>query len=374
MPAAASPSSSKVRSKRRTLGPYDLLRKLGQGAMGAVYLARHQQTDQRVALKVLPPDLAQDHEFLERFKREMRATLKLRHPNVVGAFDFGEDGGFYYFAMEFVNGEDLEEGFSRQPNKRYSPAEVLSVAKDIALALEAASSVGIVHRDIKPANILKDENGVYKLTDLGLAARLVDDERVTQTGLAVGTPYYISPEQAQGYENVDVRADIYSLGATLYHLATGCLPFADDNAIVVMTRHVQEELKPPNEIVPDLPKGLCRLIQKMMAKRPGDRHRNAQELLADISLIAKGEVPLLKRARANRKITQFTPIAPSAPRPKPVSKPSPGEDKAEKPRRKSTGPAKPVATFARRLKPALFWGGLVLAAVIAGIAVRVILG
>ncbi|MBE7463787.1 MAG: serine/threonine protein kinase [Planctomycetes bacterium] len=371
--------ASKIRGRRRQLGPYELLKKLGQGAMGAVYLARHEQTGQKVALKVLPPDMAEDHEFLERFRREMRAMVRLRHPNVVAAYDVGEVDGFHYIAMEFVDGEDLEDGFRHFPNKRYPAAEIIKIARSIAHALAAASELGIVHRDIKPANILKDENGHYKLTDLGLAARVLDDERVTQTGLAVGTPYYISPEQAQGYENVDVRADIYSLGATLYHLATGQLPFPDENAVVVMTRHVQEELRPPSELIPDLPKPICRLIVKMMAKRPADRHKDAKELLADIEGIAKGEVPHLKRARATKAGTSLNPSMPPAVVPPPPAVPA----AARRPESRTAGElgaASGATPSGRKRKPQLaswkwyaFWAGLTVSAILVGFAVRALM-
>ncbi|MCK6474312.1 MAG: serine/threonine protein kinase [Planctomycetes bacterium] len=283
---------------QRRIGDFELLSKLGQGSMGAVYLARQVSNGRKVAIKILPPDLARDQEFLERFRREARAAAKLDHPNIVKAYDVGVASGYHYIAMEYVDGKDLEQGLQRQPHGRYEPAEVRKVAKHMAQALQMAAEHNIVHRDIKPANILKHSDGTYKLTDLGLAAPKAEDQRVTATGVAVGTPYYISPEQARGELSVDPRADIYSLGSTLFHLATGRLPFPGDNAVVVMTAHLTEQVTPPHDLDPKIPKALSRLIEKMMAKSPKDRHQSASELLEDIARIERGEVPLLKRARA----------------------------------------------------------------------------
>ena len=295
---AHDPLASLGGTSRRRLGDFELLSKLGQGAMGAVYLARQIQLDRKVAIKILPPELAQDQEFLERFRREARAAARLNNPHIVLAYDVGVVAGYHYIAMEYVDGLDLEQRLQTQAKGKFPPQEVLKIARHMGRALEAASAGGIVHRDIKPANILHHSDGTYKLTDLGLAARNREDHKVTQKGSAVGTPFYISPEQARGEQSVDVRSDIYSLGATLYHLATGRLPYPGDNAVVVMTMHLTEVLVPPDEIDPAVPKPLSRLIVKMMAKSPVDRHQSARELLEDIARAERGEVPLLKRARA----------------------------------------------------------------------------
>ena len=290
----------------RRIGDFTLVRKLGAGAMGAVYLARQNSLDRFVALKILPPDLAHDQEFLERFRREARAAARLSHPNVVVAYDVGVAGGYHYIAMEFVEGEDLERALKARPEGHYPASEVIRIAKDMARALICANGAGIVHRDVKPANILRHSDGVYKLTDLGLAAPAGQDKRLTSTGIAVGTPYYISPEQARGELKVDVRSDIYSLGATLFHLATGRLPFPGENAVEVMTRHLTEQLQDPMEVEPGVPKPLSRLIQKMMAKRPEDRQQTPGELLEDIEMVERGEVPLLKRARSKARPNLLT--------------------------------------------------------------------
>lgn len=297
--SAPNPISEAGPSKNaRRLGDYLLVKKLGHGAMGNVYLAKQLSRDRRVALKILSPDMAQDKEFVERFRREARAATKLNHPNIVRAYEVGVISGYHFIALEYVDGGDLETNLDQRPGNRYRSREVVKIAKDMAAALKAADGNGIVHRDIKPANILVHSDGSHKLTDLGLAAKRKDDLRVTKTGHAVGTPFYISPEQAQGEMDVDVRSDIYSLGATLYHLATGKLPFEGENSVVVMTQHIAEPLKPPREVQPRIPKALSRLIEKMMAKRPYDRHQSPDEVLEDIELLEAGGVPLLKRARA----------------------------------------------------------------------------
>jgi serine/threonine-protein kinase len=282
--------------EKRLFGDFELISKLGQGAMGAVYLARQSSLDRFVAMKILPLDMARDHEFLERFRREARAAARLNHPNIVTAYDVGVAGGYHYIAMEFIEGADLERQLKERSSGCLSTDELLMIAEQMAHALDCAFQAGIVHRDIKPANILQHNDGTYKLTDLGLAARNGKDKRLTSTGVAVGTPYYISPEQARGELLVDVRSDIYSLGASLYHLATGRLPFPGGNAIEVMSRHIAEQLVTPIEVNPDIPNPLSRLIEKMMAKRPEDRHQTPEELLEDIQRVRQGEIPVQKRA------------------------------------------------------------------------------
>jgi serine/threonine-protein kinase len=301
-----------ARAPNRRIGDFELLRKLGQGSMGTVYLVRQLSQNRPVALKILPPDLAHDHEFLERFRREARAASRLSHPHIVTAYDVGVAAGYHYIAMEYVEGENLEKCLEDLRDGRYPPSEVLQIAKSIGRALARANAAGIVHRDIKPSNILRDRNGMYKLTDLGLASRKGPDKRVTSAGTAVGTPYYLSPEQARGEINVDLRADIYSLGATLYHLATGEVPFPGRTAVEVMTRHITQPLRPPNELVPDIPKALSRLIEKMMAKRPEDRQQSPEELLDDIARVERGEIPLLKRVRFKPKSQNWGQAAPPA--------------------------------------------------------------
>lgn len=275
--------------KYRRVGDYDIVSKLGQGAMGSVYLAKQASSGRMVALKILPPDLAKDPELLERFKREARACERISHPNIVSAVDFGTVDKYHYIAMEFVDGPDLETQLKK--NGRFPSELVLRVASDLCAALEAIERNGIVHRDIKPSNILMGSSSLFRLTDLGLASAGTGDQRLTLAGFAVGTPYYISPEQARGQLDVDIRADIYGLGATLYHLATGTVPFPGSNPVVVMTQHINAPLRPPREIVPDIDPNLDSLIRFMMSKDVAKRPQNAKQLRAAITRCQNGEDP-----------------------------------------------------------------------------------
>ncbi|MHC4202434.1 MAG: serine/threonine-protein kinase, partial [Planctomycetota bacterium] len=216
---------------------YELIETIGAGSSGTVYKARQISMDRLVAIKVLPQKLAQDERFTERFMREARAVAKLNHPNVVTGIDVGEAGGVYYFVMEYVDGESVADRVRREgtvPEK-----EALEIARQVCLALDCAFKNGIVHRDIKPANILLTRGGEAKLADLGVA-RHAETEGVA-TRRVFGTPYYMSPEQARGDAEIDTRSDIYSLGATLYHLLGGKPPFHGNAPKVVMTKQVSEE-------------------------------------------------------------------------------------------------------------------------------------
>lgn len=267
--------------------------------MGNVYLAKQLATGRNVALKLLPPDLAKDAEFLERFRREARAAMRISHPNVVAAYDEGVADGHHFIAMEYVDGPNLEAMLLKEG--RFSQEKVLKVLLDMSDALEAAQKDGIVHRDLKPANILVTSTGINKLTDLGLASAAQGDQRVTMAGYAVGTPYYISPEQARGDQDVDCRSDIYGLGATMYHLATGQLPFPGNNPVVIMTKHLQEMPPAPHEREPSMSKQLSALIMKMMAKDPRERHQSPADLRDDCLRVQRGEMPLpaVQRVGAN---------------------------------------------------------------------------
>ena len=203
---------------------YLLLEKLGQGAMGVVYKARQVSMDRLVAVKVLHPRLAADPEFLRRLTREAHVAAKLSHNNIVQAIDVGSAGPLHYFVMELVEGKTIRQELDA--GKVYGEREALEIVIQIAQALGHASKRGLVHRDVKPANIVLTADGVAKLADLGMARDAADLTQVKrERGLAIGTPYYIAPEQVRGRDDIDVRADLYSLGATLYHMTTGRPPF-----------------------------------------------------------------------------------------------------------------------------------------------------
>jgi serine/threonine-protein kinase len=260
---------------------YEILSKIGQGGMGAVYRARQISMDRAVALKVLPPRLARDRQFVDRFLNEARAVARLRHENIILGIDAGEANGLYYFVMEFVEGETVQ-GILRRDG-RLDEKRALKIAQQIAAALQHAFDNRMVHRDIKPSNILITREGTAKLCDLGLAkVQHRGDAGNTQTGMAVGTPHYISPEQARGESEVDIRSDIYSLGASIYHMVTGEVPFTGPNAAVVMSKHVTTPPTPPREKNGSLSSAVNDLILKCMSKHREHRFQTPADLIAEI--------------------------------------------------------------------------------------------
>ncbi len=274
-------------SGARKLGNYELISKLGQGGMGAVYKARQASMDRTVAIKVLPRNLARNEDFIARFLREARAAGRLSHPNIVTGIDAGFADGYYYFAMEYVEGRSLGDRLKDGP---LAEPEVVHLGRQVASALDHAHGAGIVHRDVKPENVLISDKGQAKLCDLGLARSAHEDLRITQAGMAVGTPFYISPEQIRGKEP-GPHADIYSLGCTLYHLASGQPPFEGENAMAVMQRHLNETPRRLREVRSELSPALEAVIHKMMAREVAKRYRDAAEVAGDLERVGSGRIP-----------------------------------------------------------------------------------
>ncbi|MFP4056494.1 MAG: protein kinase domain-containing protein [Candidatus Brocadiia bacterium] len=277
------------------VGNYEILERLGVGGMGVVYKARQVTMDRLVALKVLPPRVARDRSFVQRFLREARSAARLNHPNIVQGIDVGEADGLYYFAMELVDGESLRARIGRLG--RVSQGEALGIARQIALALEHANTHHMIHRDIKPDNILLTRAGVAKLADLGLAKRATDAS-VTQLTTPIGTPLYMSPEQARGEPSIDTRSDIYSLGATLYHAVVGSPPFTAETTTAILTQHLFEKPPWPRDAAPELTEGFCHVLMRMLAKKPSARYQTPTELLQDVNRLINGRAPLRARPRA----------------------------------------------------------------------------
>ena len=273
---------------------YRILSWLGAGAMARVCKARQLSLDRLVAIKILPKRYSENPEYVERFYKEGKAAAKLNHPNIVQAIDVGEAGGYHYFIMEYVEGHTLYDELAK--GKVFSEAEALRIMLQIARALAHAHERGLIHRDVKPKNIMITKDGVAKLADMGLA-RLAADEQAAQAeaGRAFGTPYYIAPEQIRGELDIDFRADIYSLGATLYHLVTGRVPFEGPTPAAVMHKHLKEPLTPPDHINAELSVGLGEVVEVMMAKEPADRYPSTKDLLVDLEAVAHGEPPLQVR-------------------------------------------------------------------------------
>ena len=274
------------RSPRQIIPGYELIKKLGEGGMGTTYLARQVSLKRLVAIKVLRREYSGDEQFVHRFRREARLAAELDHPNIAQAIDVGQTRGWHYMVMEYVEGRIASDLIP--PGGVMEPKLALRITLQVARALEAGYRRGIIHRDIKPDNILITEEGVAKLCDFGLAKKLGGSSHLTQSGVAVGTPHYCSPEQAQGHKDVDIRSDIYSLGATLYHLVTGHLPYYAENAAAIAIKHINEPVPQARNRNPDLPESVERLIATMMAKLPAQRYPTPAELIADIKEVAAG--------------------------------------------------------------------------------------
>ncbi len=264
-----------------SFGHFELEERLG-GLMGMVFRAFDTKRNQRVALKMLVRSLSADRPLVDRFRREVKAASKLSHPNIVGFIDAGEIENQTYFSMEYVDGESLNRRLER--DGPLSEGQALCFTRDIAAALEHAHQNDLVHRDVKPENILIDGAGRARLVDLGLAKMLSDDQKLTASGIAIGTPHYIAPEQARGAKVIDGRADIYGLGATLFHLVTGRPPFSG-NASEVMRQHVYNDPPDPQTLAPSISIQTRNLILKLMSKDAKKRVQTCAELAEAINRI-----------------------------------------------------------------------------------------
>lgn len=275
---------------------YKITGKLGAGAMAIVYRAKQLSLNRTVAIKILPKRFSENTEYVERFYKEGQAAGKLNHNNIVQAIDVGEAGGYHYFVMEYVEGKTLYDDLST--GKVFAEEEALGIIIQVAHALAHAHACGLIHRDVKPKNIMINTAGIVKLADMGLARETTDIEAAkTEAGKAYGTPYYIAPEQIRGEVDLDGRADIYSLGATFYHIVTGRVPFMADDPAGVMRKHLKEQLIPPDHINTSLSAGISEVIEIMMAKHKKDRYNNIEELLTDLEAIADGQPPLRAHKR-----------------------------------------------------------------------------
>jgi hypothetical protein len=272
----------------KTIADFRILRRLGQGGMGEVYLAEQVSLRRHVALKVLRPEfLAADPTALERFKHEAQAVARATHANIVQVYAWGEADGVCWMALEFVEGRNLKDYLARK-----GPPELLlalSIMRQVAAALQRAAELGIVHRDVKPENILLTRKGEVKVADFGLSRSLTGTTslNLTQSGVTMGTPLYMSPEQVEG-KPLDPRSDIYSLGVTCWHMLAGQPPFRGESAFEVALQQVRSEPPPLAQVRPDLPPGLCAVVHKMMAKDPAQRYQTARDLLKDLVRLREG--------------------------------------------------------------------------------------
>ncbi len=267
------------------LGEFRLLRRLGGGGMAEVWLAEQTSLQRQVAIKVMRPDIQADETCRRRFEQEALATAGLNHPNIVQVYAVGESNGVRFIAQEYVAGLNMRDYILKKgpPEARIA----LHLLKQVAAALQAAAEKGIVHRDIKPENILLTRKGVAKVVDFGLAQLTQGgDLRLTQAGMTMGTPLYMSPEQVQG-SKVDHRSDLYSLGATFYHLLAGRPPFRGETALAVAYHQVHTPPPSLAQLRPDLSPPVCQLIQRMLAKQPDERFTSAESLLLELRELEK---------------------------------------------------------------------------------------
>lgn len=279
---------------------YQLICMIGKGAMAKVYKARQMSLDRIVAIKVLPKRMSDNQEFVSRFYAEGKAAARLSHSNIVQAIDVGSTvDGFHYFVMEYIEGKTLYDLMLPRPHgegRAFSENEALDTTIQMAEALSHAHEKGLIHRDVKPKNIILTPQGVAKLTDLGLAREVEDKQAAeSEAGKAYGTPYYISPEQIRGDVDIDYRADIYSLGATMYHLLTGRPPFEADTPSAVMHKHLSEPLRPPDHINTALSAGISEIIEVAMAKNREERYANTKDMLEDLKAVRSGHPALHAR-------------------------------------------------------------------------------
>ena len=263
----------------RTLAGFRIEKKIGSGAVGAVYLAEQVALSRPVAFKVLSGGRARSAEYLARFTREARAVARLVHPNAVQVYDVGQADGYHFIALEYVDGQSLSELLERRGRLPWRAA--LEIARQAASSLARAHELGIIHRDIKPENLMLSRRGEVKVTDFGLA-RLGGDPSITHHGTILGTPFYMSPEQAEGSE-AGAAADIYSLGCTLYHMLAGNPPFEGLTALDVARKHVVEPPRPLSEAAGGVPESVSGLVLEMMRKRPAERPASGRELLERMS-------------------------------------------------------------------------------------------
>lgn len=262
----------------KTLGNYQIVEEIGRGGMGTVYRAYQASLNRWVALKVLAQSLSQDEEFFKRFKQEALATAALDHPNIVHVYDAGEEQGMHYIAMEYIGGGNLSARLKERGPM--SPVEAVSIAAQIAMALDFAHRNKIVHRDVKPSNILLDTEGRAVLSDLGIAHAL-EGTRLTQTGATMGTPEYMSPEQAQG-KPLDGRADLYSLGVVLFEMLTGRVPFQADSPLATMYKQIHEPVPDLRKLNSKISGKLAAVLKRVLAKDPAQRFVTGQQMANDL--------------------------------------------------------------------------------------------
>jgi serine/threonine protein kinase len=265
----------------QSVGNYDLVEKIAEGGMGAIYRGRDRTTGQPVAVKIMPAHMAANPVLLKRFEQEFKVASRLDHPNIVRALDFGEAGNMPYLVMEYVDGESLGQRIER--DGKIPEVEAIRIIAQVAQGLHRAHKLGLIHRDVKPDNILMTREGVAKLVDLGLVKEQDTDLNLTRTGRGLGTPHFMAPEQFRNAKGADARCDIYSLGATLYMMVTGELPFKSSGPLDAWMKKIHNELVSPRQIVPTLTERLDWAIMRAMDADPLKRPASCREFVEDLT-------------------------------------------------------------------------------------------
>jgi len=263
------------------IGNYKIIDKLGMGGMGVIYKALQEPISRVVALKVLSPRFIQDQESSLRFESEAKAISMLQHQNIVQLYEYAEEQGYRYFTMQFIDGQNLAQKIYRK--KVMSLTDIVNYSKQICRGLRYAHGLRVIHRDIKPQNVLIDKNNVARLSDFGIA-KLVTDNDITMTGVTVGTPEYMSPEQASG-QDLTIQTDIYSLGIIIYEMLTKRPPFTADNPVAVAYKQVHEIPLPPSALRKDTPKRLELIVLKALKKDTRERYQSVDELLDNLDSV-----------------------------------------------------------------------------------------
>jgi serine/threonine-protein kinase len=275
---------------------YEVIEDLGRGGMARVYKAFDKEIEEKVALKLLKPDIVADERTVKRFRNELKFARRIAHKNVCRMYDLSKEGGTYFITMEYVPGEDLKSSIKRMGP--LSSGKAIFIAKQVCEGLAEAHRLGVVHRDLKPQNIMIDRDGNARIMDFGIA-RSIKAKGITEEGMMIGTPDYMSPEQAEGKET-DHCSDIYSLGVILYEMVTGTIPFEGDTPISIAIKHKTDKPRDPREINSQISEDLSSLILKCMEKKKENRHQKVEEILSELSKIEKG-IPTTKKVLPKKK-------------------------------------------------------------------------
>lgn len=280
---AKKPAKRPAKKAVTRIGDFELKKRLGKGGMGEVFLARQVSLDRLVAIKTLSKPLAKQENFVARFLREARSMAKLDHSNIVRVYAADSFKGVHFAAIEYIDGKSVQDWLDK--DKQFSIGDAVHVAVVSAEALLHAHELNMIHRDIKPDNILLTSKGIVKVADFGLAKAMDEDVSMTQSGTGLGTPLYMAPEQARSAKTVDQRSDIYALGATLYHMLVGKVPYSGENTLELILAKEAGKYTPARTLRPEVPERLDLIIDKMMAKDPKHRYSDCRQIINDLTAL-----------------------------------------------------------------------------------------